>query len=101
MSGNLKATLALARGSREVVTIRPEADTQPVPETSLPGPKPVKAERVKVGKSSNPDYRKINPYVRRDWMQMIEMHLLKAGSKQDLSDFFEELLEPAIRRLGD
>ena len=100
MSGNLSQTLKLAR-SREVES-EPEAPTPKLVQRDLPMPKqPSPAGKGRGGKSSNPDYRKIGIYVRRDWMQKLEIHLATQGGKEDVSDFFETIFEPAIKRLGE
>lgn len=69
--------------------VKKKSDTSPLPAVK---PAPVKTEKSKTGKSSNPDYTQVLTYIQRGTHNQVKAALIFDDQKRDLSDLVEELL---------
>lgn len=61
--------------------------------------KPKKTKEVKlVGKSSDPDYRQVAAYIRKETHDAAIIQLITEGRKRDFSDLVQDLLDAWVKK---
>ena len=59
---------------------------------------PRKVGRPRTGKRSNPDYRQVSAWIRRDTYDRVTKRLFVKEGRREFSDLVQDLLESWLRR---
>jgi len=96
MSGNLAATLAMARETEA----QPEAKTLRPAKMPVEKPEPAPKQQGRAGKSSNPAYEKVGILVLKNLRKKTERHFADTDGG-DFSDLINRLLDQYAKRLSE